>query len=134
MSDDERVDLPDDRIEETARQFQEFDVGAMSLQGRVGYHTLYSWDSDDITVAFDTALHMALGEMLRELWIDEDIVRDYAGEVTPETVAQVTVEQMHDLTGMRLDSLTEEQFIETLAEKLEQLSKHPDEIEEADAA
>jgi hypothetical protein len=113
---------PDDIIRDASEAFQDKSLGAMTLRGRLGYHTLYNHGADDPTMAFDTALVWALDDLFDELWMDEDIVRDRQSEATPEAIAEETVEQVHEFTGIRFDQWTEEQFKDSLAEKLRKLN------------
>lgn len=117
--------LPQDILQEASEEFQEHDLGAMTLYGKMGLHTLYAHDAQDFEAAFETAFLKALSETFEDLWVEADIVEEQHGEVTPETVATETVDQIHELTGVRFDGWAREQFEETLAERLHQLTKQP---------
>lgn len=111
--------LPEDILKEADERFQESDLGSMTLRGPFGYHTFFTDEDTSISAAFQTALHATIDEVLaRELWVDEDIIEDEYGEVTPENAAKLAIDQMQELTGIRFDSWTEDTFEEQLAEKL----------------
>lgn len=128
MSDDQQT-LPSDAVVEVAEEFQDRKLSGMAIAGRCGFHTLYKWDSDDPTVALDTALHMALEEYLDQIWIEADEIEAHYGEATAETVAEETCKQIEDMTGLFGGPWAAESFEETLAKKLQHLNTYSDEVE-----
>lgn len=67
-------------------QFQEGGPEEMSCYGTVGYHSFYA-NNEGPAIGARTALHIALDELLEEMFIDGDHIEERRGEVTPETVA-----------------------------------------------
>lgn len=69
------------------------------LSGKLGYHIFADNEADSELVGFRKQLHIAFDEAIQELWVDEDIVRDYHGEVTPQTICATVEDQMDDFMG-----------------------------------
>jgi len=91
------------RIEETLMQMNE-DVTSdgldeVVLSGNIGYHIFADNDADSPLAGFQKQLHIAFDQAVLELWVDEDIVRDYHGEVTPQTICATIEDQMDDFFG-----------------------------------
>lgn len=122
MSGEETVRDPMEMAQEMGQEFQRMDLGGAMMYGRSGFFVLFEWDSDDPTTPFDVAFHKALDDLFGELWLDADIIEEQHGEATPETIATETVDQIHELTGVRFDGWSREHFEETLAEKLRGLN------------
>lgn len=90
-------------IEETLMQMNE-DITSdgldeVMLEGELGYHIFSDNDVDSPLAGFQKQLHVAFDQAIQELWVDEDIVRDYHGEVTPQTICATIEDQMDDFMG-----------------------------------
>jgi hypothetical protein len=120
--DDPRV--VQDILKHANEDFQQTDLVGMTLRGPVGYHALYSWDSDDLTTPLEVALHIALDEVLEEIWVEDDIVEHNQGDVTPETVAQEYANQIEQMTGIRMDAWADEMFRDELSSALRKLANY----------
>ncbi|ELZ96035.1 hypothetical protein C440_05577 [Haloferax mucosum ATCC BAA-1512] len=117
--------LPQQYITDAAEEFQDYDLGGMTMSGRCGFHTFYAWadeDYDGCANAWETALYITLADLLQELWVDDDIVRDARGTADPEAYANVITDQMENHTGLDMDHWTRDYFIDELADTLEHLT------------
>ena len=101
-----------DTLLESNGEFQDGDFDMAVFTGPVGYHRYYSNDAaeDDLSVAYEAALHKAVDEAFEMLWLDEDTILEYHDEVTPETIAETFRRQAgdmvpHDVVGALADEL-----------------------------
>jgi hypothetical protein len=89
-----------ERLAEINEDLRDSDnIGEAILVGDFGLHTFYDPDRTDYGVGTQTLLLEAFRQATEEIWLDEEIVRDNQGEVSPESVAAETVDQIHDLIG-----------------------------------
>jgi hypothetical protein len=107
MAEDQTADTREfesmEEIEEALMQMNE-DVTSdgldeVVLQGRLGYHIFADNDADSALSAFQKQMHIAFDQAIQELFVDEDIVRDYHAEVTPQTICATVEDQMDDFYG-----------------------------------
>ncbi len=92
-----------EEIEETLMQMNE-DVTSdgldeVVLEGELGYHIFADNDADSPVAGFRKQMHVAFDQAIQELFVDEDIIRDYHGEVTAQTVCATVEDQMDDFMG-----------------------------------
>lgn len=106
MSDDnetERKYDSMDAIEEDLMQMNEEvtsdGLDEVTLEGKLGYHIFADNDAESALVGFRKQMHIAFDQAIQELFVDEDIVRDYHGEVTPQTICATVEDQMDDFMG-----------------------------------
>lgn len=99
MSEDDYEYPPDVLADLTDQMRERDDLGEMTFIGDVGFHTFFNPNRCSFQIGPTTALHMAFEETIEELWLDDDIVRDNQGEVTPETIADEARLQMENFIG-----------------------------------
>lgn len=92
-----------EEIEETLMEINEAitsgNINEAHLSGELGFHIFANNESDSPLAGFQKTMHIAFSEAIQELWVDEDIVRDYHGEVTPQTICATVEDQMDDFMG-----------------------------------
>lgn len=98
---------------------EDMDLGEVMYSGRLGYHTFYDKDSDKLLRGSRTVLHMAFDRTLEELWLDEDIIRDNQGEVTPDAVEAELLDQLERFIGDGIGRGFNERFAENVRQVLE---------------
>jgi len=100
-----------ERLGDMSEEFADGTLGEIMFVGRLGFHTFYDYEDDALTAGMTTVLHQAFESTCEELWLDEDIIRDNHGEVTPETVATEFKMQFDQFVGRR--------FADRMADEIE---------------
>lgn len=95
-----------DYLKKSHEAFQSGGLGGMALTGRVGYHAYY--DNDNPLDGTNVAMHKALDEVLEMVYLDQEIIEECHGEVTPETMAAELAAEFetsvgHDFKGAFID-------------------------------
>lgn len=85
------------------------------LEGKVGFHIFADTDSDSPAAGLQKQMHAAFDQAIQELFVDEDIIRDYHGEVTAQTVCATVEDQLDDYMG---HGGLEEEFLTALGRQL----------------
>jgi hypothetical protein len=112
MSDDGSRPPIQERLDDMSEEFAGGTFGEeMMIMGQLGFHTFYDYEDDALTAGMMTVLHQAFESTCEELWLDEDIIRDNHGEVTPVTAAAEFEIQFDQLVGQR--------FADRMAEEIE---------------
>jgi hypothetical protein len=110
-----------DRLADMSDEFvEDMEMGEVMYSGRLGYHTFYDKESDRLLRGSRTVLHMAFDRTLEELWLDEDIIRDNQGEVTPDAVEAELLEQLEHFIGDGFGRGFNERFAENVRQVLEE--------------
>ena len=83
--------------------------------GGVGVHSFPEPDADSPAAGIQTAMLRAFMRATEEIHVDEEMVREYHGEVTPETVAALVESEIENLMGFQV---LEDRFLQELRQVL----------------
>ena len=115
LSNDGRLPI-EDQLVNLSDEFREHGGAAEArMYGDYGFHTVFDPDRSQFGIGESTALHIAFEKATRELYYDSDRIRHDYGEITPETVAETTAEQIDQLLGPDFAG----RFVRKLEETLE---------------
>jgi hypothetical protein len=102
-----------------ARQFdaENGDLEAV-LDGSIGFHAFHTGNGETETRGVQTAIYRALYDCLEELHIDDDIVEQNKGEVTPQTVSDEVLDQLEYFGGLYVNDRLEQAVTKRVAEQV----------------
>jgi len=102
-----------------ARQFEaeNGDLEAI-LEGHIGFHAFHTSNGESDTRGVQTAIYQALYDCLEELHIDDDIVNQNKGEVTPQTVSDEVLDQLEYFGGLYINGRLEQAVADRVQERV----------------
>lgn len=74
-------------------------IDEVMLSGNIGYHIFAENDAENPMVGFKKTMHVAFDRAMQECFLDEEIVRDTQGDVTPETICAELERQLEQFMG-----------------------------------
>lgn len=108
-----------EHTEWAAEDFRESCMTGLQMSGPVGFHRYYRpSDREDLVAAVEVAMLQAFEDATEEVWIDREEVARRHGDVTPETVARETREQVREF-GPFYDGWILDRFEENVRDYLQ---------------
>lgn len=69
------------------------------LEGKIGFHIFSDNDSDSPAAGLQREMHAAFDQAIQQVFLDEDLIEEQYGEVTPQTVCAALEDQLQDFMG-----------------------------------